>query len=528
VAAPFGQDGKAELHFSWCLHSENVLSVDGRSIPYRYTDTFASIDDVIAWSQKNPRALIENARLVDSIIMDNNCSLAINNLFCQTLHTFLTNTWYGVDHENSREYFGVWEGSCYYQSTIDVEYTQTPFYLSLWPELLGKELDIWPLYTVPGDRALQDDRYKDTLVVSHDYGQLSFVRSMVYGHHMPVEENANYILMLFAYWRRTGDFALVKRNIKTVIPLLELIYLCDTTGNGVPDQGMANTIDDASPAVQFGKEQVYLAVKAMAAFRTGAVMLKEAGAGDADKYLAQAEKIRAVVEGKGWKEDHFVTVLDAGAKGVKDAWSGLEGQAEDVLPGWDASHIYTVNGLALLDMLGFSTGLDEEKLARDLRSATERCLEKYGCRHSDYIPAFEELSVGEGRVKNSPRIGWISMNMLRDIAALYRGIDFRHLADRYWAYQVLMNTREISFFFETVHGNNLKYYPRGIAVWGFFDALAGLRSDKAEGRETVSPLNAEIHVPLLHSADWTRGTYKRVSGGRIVEREINPLPEKAS
>jgi hypothetical protein len=522
VIVPFDDSGSAELHFSWCLHSDPAMSVGDRLIPYRYTQTFPNIDSLVSWSRAHEKALIDNSRIVDAVIGDNNCSDAINNLMSQTLHTYLTDTWYAIDPENkNHEYFGVWEGSCYFQSTIDVEYTQTPFYLSLWPDLLAKELDTWPLFTVPGETAMGDERFKGTLVVAHDYGNMSFIQSMVYGHHMPVEENTNYILMVYAYWRRTGDFSLVKRHLDTIKRVLALVAACDSTGNGIPDLGMANTIDDACPAVQFGKEQVYLAVKAMAAYQTGALMLKEAGeSAEAEKYPPLAEKIRAIVETKGWKDDHFVTVLDASTKGVHDAWTQDRVIEGDILPGWDAAHIYTANGLALLDMVGFSTGLDEGKLAKDLRVATERCLGKYGCRHSDYVPRLEELSIGEGRIKNSPQIGWISMNMLRDISALYRGVDLRNLAGRYWAYQCLTNSREISFFFETIHGNNLKYYPRGVAIWGFFDALAGLRLDQAGQKRSISPFAQDIRVPLLLSADWDKGEYELLRDGEVVQAKV--------
>jgi hypothetical protein len=101
--------------------------------------------------------------------------------------------------------------------------------------------------------------------------------------------------------------------------------------------------------------------------------------------------------------------------------------------------------------------------------------------------------------------GWISMNMVRDMAAFYRGVDLRWLADRYWDWQVTTNTQEPKLFFETFGGNNLCFYPRGVAIWGFFDALAGRVVDRAAGREKATLPFAQILVPLLDTADWTRG-----------------------
>ena len=102
--------------------------------------------------------------------------------------------------------------------------------------------------------------------------------------------------------------------------------------------------------------------------------------------------------------------------------------------------------------------------------------------------------------------GWISMNMLRDIAAFYRGVDLRALADRYWAWQTTTNAQEPKIFFETFNGNNLCFYPRGVACWGTFDALAGLVIDRALGCDEAVPAFPQIRVPRLFDADWAAGT----------------------
>jgi len=517
IAVPFTQEsvGDAHVHASWCTWSRPALDVRGEPAPFKYSEAYASLDDVAAWARDNPDAIEDNSRRVDGIIGRNNASRAVNNLLAQTLHSWLANTWWTTPSGFDRDWFTVWEGSCYYHSTVDVEYTQSPFYLTVWPELLGLQLDIWPHFAAGGEGVLGAG-FEGTSVIMHDVGWLTDCGVTQYGHPMPVEENTNYVLMAYGYWKRTGDFGPLERNAGCIEKCLGFITRCDTTGNGVPDRGMANTIDDASPAVQFGKEQIYLAVKAMAAFRVGAEILEHAGRGaQCEEFRGRAEKILRVIRTRGWQGDHFATLLDASAQGVTDAWSGRE-YAGDVIPGWDAAHIYTANGLAILDMVGGDAGLDERLLRQDLTVATERCLDTYGCRHSDYTPRPEELSEGEGGTVHASRIGWVSMNILRDISALYRGLDVRWLADRYWEYQVVTNTQGPHLFFETFNGNNLMVYPRGVAVYGYFDALGGVRINRADRKTAIAPFDSQVRVPVLLLADWEKGSVPLIQGGQLV------------
>jgi hypothetical protein len=332
---------------------------------------------------------------------------------------------------------------------------------------------------------------------------------------MPVEENTNYVLLSWAYWRRTKDDSRARRHAEAIEKALEFVLRCDSTGNGVPDQGVANTIDDATPAVQYGKEQVYLAVKALTAFLVGAELLESVGRNQrVFAFRAQAEKISRVLQDQAWLGDHFATLVDPSAEGVLDAWTGKPLGVER-LPGWDAAHIYTANGLVLLDMMGMRAPVDEERLRTDLRIATRRCLTQYGCRHSDYGPSSSAEARGAQETAYANRIGWMSMNMLRDMAAFYRGVDLTNLSSRYWDFQVLTNTQGPNLFFETFHGNNLCFYPRGVVVFGYFEALAGARIDRVEQKLEVVPLNAEVEVPLVFFADWKTGAVPSVAGGKL-------------
>ncbi len=496
---------RASLDVAWCTHSGPVLNVRGSRVPFKYASRFANLDAVAAWARRDGGELFESARRVDGIVAANTLSKSVNDLLAYTLHSWMIDTWWG-ERGGGRDWFSVWEGNCYFHSTVDVEYTQAPFYLAAWPELLAIELDAWPEYSKDG-RALLGERGAGTLFLSHDCGSLAAADGQIYPHDMEVEETSNYLILLYAHWRRTGDDRLVRAKEDIVRRYLQFLVACDTTGNGVPDRGVANTIDDASPAVQFGREQVYLAVKTVAAFETGAAMLERIGDAAAARPIRErAAAVRRLIEEKGWQGDHYAVLLDKGGKGIKNPWSGRVMDLAEI-PGWDAPHIYTENGMAVLDLVGLDLGLSPERIRTDLRVAAERCLREYGCVHTDYVlEAPPEDAPVDGLAGSSLNPGWIAMNMLRDIAAFYRGVDLRALADRYWQWQVTANTQQPMLFFETFNGNNLHFYPRGVAIWGYFDAVGGCVIDRVAGVDRQSARFPGVRVPRLFDADWLAGT----------------------
>lgn len=488
------------LTVAWCTWSAATLRVRGETVPFRYQASFADLDAVARWARKSAGEIAVNASRIDTILTDHNLGPAAAHLLAYTLHSWAINTWW-CTLPDGRDWFSVWEGNCHFHSTVDVEFTQAPFYLTLWPELLRIELDLWPEFAKDGQLCL-GARGRGTKFMSHDCGAFGVADGQVYPHEMEIEETANYLLMAFAYWRRTGDGSLVKKHSSTLDALIRFLIAADTTGNGVPDQGVANTIDDGSPAVQFGKEQTYLAVKTLAALETGALLLADpCFKGTALAARAQARRLRQTFTKNSWAGDHFTVLLQKGGT-LKDPWSGKEKHWESI-PGWDAPHIYTANTLPILDMVGYDLKLNAAKVKQDLKFATARCLREYGCAHTDFNHDAQQALVAAanaGLAGAARNPGWISMNMLRDLAALYRGLDHTALFERYWEWQVATNTRETHLFFETFGGNHLHFYPRGVALWGVFDAVNGLALDRIQKLRRSQPALPHLRAARLDLA----------------------------
>ena len=488
------------IKMSLTAYDSPILQVLDELVPFKYSQYFKNIDEVSKWAEQNYKLVEENSKKVDGIIKQQSIGQTYGHILDQTLHTWLTDTWFTV-RSNGQDWFTCWEGNCYFHSTVDVEYTETPFYLTVWPELLELLLNEWCYYKKPGNTVHRmDKRGQNTCIMSHDMGEFTQCSHQIYPHDMPIEENANYILMMFSHYLRTGKIDAILKHSELIKKLMDFIVACDSTGNGIVDLGTANTVDDGSPAVQYCSEQIYLGIKAMSAIDAGIHMLGIAGINELDKYRKFVKCAVETIDNKGWDKDHYVVTTMKSLDGLLDSWSRkpVYGEAE----GWNEYHIYSVNGLSLLDMCGYKTELDEQHLQTDLRNALIKTELKYGCSHSSYRK--EEIA------GHPSKIGWISMNMLRDISAAYRGLDFLRLIENYWDWQVVSNSQEYMGFHETFYGNSLCFYPRGIACFGYMDAIIGFKYSPAIKLLSYSPVRCNIRVPLLIFADWKMGSVPTV------------------
>jgi hypothetical protein len=193
------------------------------------------------------------------------------------------------------------------------------------------------------------------------------------------------------------------------------------------------------------------------------------------------------MEDEAWLGDHYAVTLSRTTEGLTDPWTG-EDLAPGELSGWDAYSIYTANGLLYLHLAGVKMPrYKTNRLAEDIEAACDATMTPYGCAHS---------SAGNGMV-------WFSQNIWRDQVAAYMGIDLIGNVDRYWEYQVTTGDNwQSALYYDTSEGNNLDFYPRGVALFGLPSSAAGLSLNRIEGELTLRPLRSTLRVPLLPLADW--------------------------
>jgi len=512
-------DSPVALEVFWCAWPGPALRLDGVESPFWHARQFPRMSAVIDWARNRGAELTRNAARVDAMVQAHNLGPAVDHLHAYTLHSWLINTWSAGNGDTP--WLSIWEGSCYFHSTLDVEFTQAPFYLALWPELLGMQLRQWAEKSCAGDPGM-GAAMAGTRFMPHDLGRYAEVGPAAYPHPMEVEETANFLILVLAHSRRSGDRSIIELHRTLLVQLAGFLRAADTDGSGVPALGVANTVDDGSPAIQYGRRQVYLAMKTQAALRAAAEMLRPwLPAAILAEWQSTAARILATIEEKGWQGDHYAVLLEASGR-LKNPWTG-EWSDHPEICGWDAPHIYTANVLPLLDMVGFDVGLNRERLRLDLINATARCLREYGCIHTDYTAA-PSMETGMGGLMGaSSEPGWISMNMLRDLAALRRGVDLLGLAGRYWEWQVLTNQQGPHLFFETFGGNRLCFYPRGVAVWGLFEAVSGVVVDRLAGRHEAHSAWPMLQVPRLWDAAWETAAVTPDEPGAQAPNHAAPL-----
>jgi hypothetical protein len=485
VAITRNQPNAAPL-LMWTAHTDSVvLETGNQPARFRYVRHWPALEDAVSHGKKHAKKLLARAATFDTLIASSALSVPAQQLFSQSLQSYFMNTWW-CDRIDGREWFSVWEGSCLFHSTVDVEYNVSPFYYLLWPHLLGLQLRQWTDHLKPNQRG--PGRYLD-----HDMGAGSVVNGTEYGHIMGVEEAGNYLLMLNAHVRFNGDTKILREPaIRDAIrDMTDYLLWTDQRGRGFPTEDVANTVDDGCPALQFGREQVYLAVKRLAALRAAEALLPRIG-----KHPKTLRNIRQAValtkrtlRKNAWLGDHYAVCIDADASTVIDPYTNKP-FGKGKLEGWDDYHIYASNGLLLLLMTGTMPDRDlVAPMRRDIASALQAALGPYGCSHN----AGDPMNV------------WISQNIWRDCVAHYLNEPIPDLTSRYWEMQVWSNTGDqAKCFVDTYLNNNLSRYPRGIACAGYLMSLAGLQLDRTRRLQKLAPVIQDGQIPLFPLADWKK------------------------
>ncbi len=460
---------------------DTVLKVWQNDCHLQYTEYFPNIDAVIEYARSERTELLKQTALFTNSINHSSISESTKSLIACGFQNYLANSWW-VKDDHDEDWFFIWEGWCNFHSTLDVEYNNSWFALLYWPELLEKQFSAW-------FRSIHPEGFP-----SHDVGLLLEVHSQVYPHHMPVEESCNLLLLTYALWRFRG-YRKWHGNLPELVKVVEYLLTTDTTGNGYPNQGVANTVDDAAATVQYAKEQTYLAVKVLSALTAFLELSKDAPEPESLQNLAEKSRkmiaaIKNTMESVAWLGDHYAVCLPQSAEGLHDVWTGKKISATD-LNGWDGYSFYTTNGLLFLLGTGLKPDLDYDRLLIDLQKSMSESLTPYGCTHS---------SVDRSNV-------WLSQNSWRDQIAGYLGIDLLDMAERYWKFLEWENTQGRGGCYVDTYGWNwLSYYPRGITTIGILASALGIKVNAEKKTVELAPVRLPCRFPLTILADWEQGT----------------------
>lgn len=425
---------------------------------------------------------------------------ALRELTAMGLRSYALNAWMleKISGGGPSRYFNVWEGTnpcCAFNSTIDVVYNDAQFMLALWPGLLDQMLEQWKPF-VDGSGA--------TSVMPHDIGIRQVADGQFY-YAMPVEENANYILLSYAHWKSTGDSGSAASRLAVSKDLLAYIAATDLDGDSLPDIGTTNSFDASNETMHTSRDQIYLGVKIASAAQ--AVLEEMAALGDLDPGATEmAERIRHGVahtlENAAWRGDHFAISLDPA--------SGLESDR-------NARSINAANGLMYLLQFGGNLPVSPslmDKLRTDATSALKATLGPSGSVQMD----------------TNVVSGWMSQSIWRDAVSTYLAArpssgqgDFVEFVRRYRDQQLSYARHGDGGWWDVYEYDGapgswgvkpsglgrgvLGFYPRGADMFGLLQAAGGLTLDRHHGvLGLLSPARASQRIPLFALADWSTGT----------------------
>lgn len=525
LTLPVTEDGSGvKWRIVWgAFCGEPILQInteDGeRPARFRYASRLDSLDALMADAAIHRDDRLAHSRRFEKLFDQTQLRKAQRHLMHQSFQAFLSNTFWcdvldedGQPQQGDHQWFSDMEGGSLYQSTLDVEYNVALFYLSIWPELLAKQLRQWP-------RHGKAHGPSGGAILAHDVGQGTFLSGPAFGYDMPVEENSNYLLLLQAYAHWTGDLTLVREQAPLIRSLATYLIWTDRDESGFPSEGSSNTLADAKPAVRMGRKQTYLAVKRLVALRAAGDMLSHVDEpGDAalaSRCEALVEQDAMKIDAAAWLGDHYAVCVDSSATGMTDEVTG-EPVPMDELPGWDAYSIYSGNGLLLPAIIGQPCPMDIDRMLEDITNARRETMGSYGCGHSS----------------QEPENVWISQNLWRDHLARYLGLEHQPLSQRYWDLQVMSNTADQSYgYCDTYIGNQLAFTPRGAVSFGYLLAHPRLVIDRlAAGGQRISVSPDRYYAqrwPLTALADWKAGKIPvcvvSADGHVHIENETDPV-----
>ncbi len=504
----------------WATHvAEPVMTVQDRKqdkprvLPFRYTAFWDSVEAVVAEALTTRDDRLAHSRQFEKVLEQAPLDRAQAHLLHQSFQNFLANTWWCRSPKDgdtpAEEFYTVTEGASGFLSSLDVEYNHTLWYLNLWPSLLRMQIDNWA-------RRVNEHKPSEGAYLDHDLGFGTRATGQRYHHAMELEESANFLLILQAYTRWTGDQSAAKQHADLIEALGRYLIWTDRDGSGFASEGVANTIDDAAPALRLARKQTYLAIKRLCALRAVADLGPVTNRPElAKRCEALVEHDAALIEAEAWLGDHYATCVDRSAAGLIDPATGKPARQFEIA-GWDAYCIYTTNGLLLPTIVGQPPLLDEDRLRRDLLAGDRENQGRYADGHtSDDIDNCR-----------------ISQNLWRDMTARYLGLQGPSSAGQYWDMQVMSNTGEQSLgYVDTYIQNALAFYPRGVVSFGYFIASPRLIIDRlAPGGSyiTIEPnTSAPQRWPLLALANWHAGRVPvcvvDLHGKVTIEGETDPI-----
>lgn len=261
-----------------------------QDLTFYYLKYWKNIDEVLAYGRAEQVNNLNATAKFESILSTSKATPEEKWVAALTFRTDLANSFLLQGAKDGIARFYLTEGRFRHMNTIDVAH-ETETVAIFCPWRLKLQLEQWTDYLatkevqVPSGRRL--NVVKDNLegvsasefgpYLYHDVGNFPYVYAAEgydFGPVMPIEENSNFTLLLYYYWKLTGDRAFMQRHAGLVAVLLQSMMNRDSNGNGVADYAFGWSSYDVSEAIKRSPENLYLGVKQLCAYACGAELLE--------------------------------------------------------------------------------------------------------------------------------------------------------------------------------------------------------------------------------------------------------------
>lgn len=237
-------------------------------LKFYYTQLFKSLSDVLNYAQEQRNSILKEAENFEKLLDNYNAPPEKKEIVALAFRTFLANSWLLISDSGVPEYY-VWEGSFAMNSTVDVA-MEVELLAKLNPWTLNLQLNEWKKY-------ITTSKNSGFIYLKHDMG---FDQTVGFSHYekkgprvaMPVEENANFAILLYWYYFLTKDEATLEQLYPTAF------NLCVANKNrGYRNSGIAGvdiyTTYDESETLRSAPQNIYLGIKECVAY----IMCRELG-----------------------------------------------------------------------------------------------------------------------------------------------------------------------------------------------------------------------------------------------------------
>jgi len=456
-------------------------------LKFYYTKLFHDIKQVNEYARQHAQKNLSLSVKFENILTRSQATPEEKWMIALSFHSDNANNFLLVD-EKDRPRFLLLEGRFRHISTIDVAH-ETELMAIFSPYRLKLQIEMWldymarkEVWTWQFENEWNNVQHKEGMSASeygpflfHDVGDYPFVAETSeysFGPHMAVEENTNFALLLYWYWKLTHDDDFVKSHLGMLDILLHSLTNRDTDGSGLADKGVGWSSYDVSDAIKRSPENVYLGMKQLCAYEVAAEMFEKlaikgaqndelkdvkgvkdgegAGYFDADQLSNEKLRIRQATRYRAETQKIITSLIKA-----YQELGYIPVSLDKSFNGWNQYSITISEALFLPGLAGFSsTSLQEllPMLANTYKTAYQKSLKPYGVNLS-----------------SEENITWFSKTMVSDIVASYWFGMKPSTAS--FAYQ--WNKNNPDAYNDGTHGVRPQdrwtgyWYPRGVSSLGY-------------------------------------------------------------